>query len=208
MAKIKILTGLALCWLTMGSAHAEDTLASLMQKVKSNPVAKVAYQETRNMKLMAKPWQGGGYLYALPPELMIREQLQPQRLLMGIKGNTALYFDPKENVRHQMELDNDNELSVPLGVFKALVNADEALLRSLFNINFASTAKTWMMVLQPKQKSGPIINIRVTGPSGQRANKINILQEDGDSSEFILQKAADNKHNTPINTLYQELLGE
>jgi hypothetical protein len=207
--KIKFFSGVALFMATMGSAYAEDSLSSLMQKVKSEPAAKVAYQETRKMKLMTEPWRGSGYLYSLPPELMIREQLQPQRLLMGVKGNTALYFDPKEDVRHQAELDSDNELSVPLGVFKALVNADESLLRSLFQIEFSSGKQAWTMALQPKQKTGSVAKILVSGLSGQRANKISILQEDGDSSEFTLQKeSGGGKHNVPINKLYRELLGE
>ena len=206
---MKIIIGASLFWATIGNVYAVDTLSSLMQKVKSEPTARVAYLETRKMQLMSKPWQGSGYLYSLPPELMIREQLQPQRLLTGIKGNTALYFDPKENVRHKMELDGDNELSVPLGMFKALVNADETLLRSLFQIEFSSGERVWTMALQPLQKAGTITKIVVSGLSGQRANKINIFQEDGDSSEFILKEvSANSKHNIPINKLYLELLGE
>jgi Outer membrane lipoprotein carrier protein LolA-like len=207
--KVKIFIGVSLFLATIGNVYAEDTLSSLMQKLKSTPTARVAYLETRKMQLMTEPWHGSGYLYSLPPELMIREQLQPQRLLMGIKGNKALYFDPKEDVRHQVDLDGDNELSVPLGMFKALVNADEALLRSLFQVEFSSGAQAWAMTLQPKQKTGSVAKIMVTGLSGQRANKISILQEDGDSSEFILKQESDNgKHNVPINKLYQELLGE
>jgi len=206
---IKLIVVATLFLASVGNSYAEETLSSLMQKLKSTPKAKVAYEETRKMQLMSEPWKGSGYLYSLPPELMIREQLEPQRLVMGIKGNTALYYDPKENIRQQIELDGDNELSVPLGMFKALVNADEALLRSLFNIEFISKAQIWTMALQPIKKAGPITKIVITGLSGQRANKIDIQQEDGDSSEFILKEETDNsKHNIPINTLYKELLGD
>jgi hypothetical protein len=205
----KLFAVASLLMVTVSTCNAEETLSSLMQTLKATPKAKVAYQETRKMQLMTEPWHGSGYLYSLPPELMIREQLQPQRLVMGIKGNTALYYDPKENIRQQIELDGDNELSVPLGMFKALVNADEVLLRSLFNIEFSSKAQAWTMVLQPIEKAGPIMKIVITGLSGQRANKIDIQQEDGDSSEFILKEESDySKHNISINTLYKELLGE
>ncbi|MCX7086606.1 MAG: outer membrane lipoprotein carrier protein LolA [Methylococcales bacterium] len=205
----KFLSGIVLCLATIGSVNAEDTLLSLMQKLKSAPLSRISYQETRTLKLMTEPWHGSGYLYSLPPDLMIREQLQPQRLLMGVKGNKALYFDPKENVRHQGDLDGDNELSVPLTVFKALVNADETLLRSLYDIDFSSESQAWSMNLTPKQKTGSVSKIVVSGLSGQQANKISITQEDGDVSKFSLQKDADGaKNNGVINKLYQELLGE
>ncbi|WP_411728452.1 LolA family protein [Methyloglobulus sp.] len=207
--KIKLFSGIALFLTAMGSVYAADTLLALMQKLKSEPASRVAYQETRTVKLMAELWHGSGYLYSLPPDLMIREQLRPQRLLMGIKGNKSFYFDPKNDVRHQGDLDGDNELNVPLAVFKALVNADEALLRSLFQIEFSSGPQAWTMNLKPKHKAGSVSNIIVSGLSGQQANKISVMQEDGDISEFNLQKeSGGGKSNDTINKLYQELLGE
>ena len=201
---IKFLSVCVLFLTAIGSAYAEDSLLKLMQKLKSEPTPRVAYKETRHLKLMTEPWHGSGYLYSLPPELMILEQLQPQRLLMGVKGNKAFYFDPGKNERHQEDLGSDDGLNIPITVFKALANANEALLRSLYQIDFTSSPQDWLMELKPKQKAGPISKIIVSGLSGQQANKIYILQEDGDTSEFILQKAT----GGGISKLYQELLGE
>jgi hypothetical protein len=202
---IKFLSVCALFLTAMGSAYAEDSLLGLMQKLKSEPTPRVAYQETRHLKLMTEPWHGSGYLYSLPPELMIREQLKPERLLMGVKGNKSFYFDPKNNERHQGDLGGDNGLNVPLTVFKALVNADEALLRSLYQIDFTSMQQGWSMDLKPKQKAGTVSKIIVSGLASQQANKIYILHEDGDTSEFNLQKASGGGN---ISQLYKELLGE
>lgn len=202
---IKFLSGIALLLTAMGSAFAEDSLLKLMQKLKSEPTPRVAYQETRHLKLMTEPWHGSGYLYSLPPELMIREQLKPERVLMGVKGNKAFYFDSGKNERHQQDLSSGDELNSPVTVFKALVNADEALLRSLYQIDFTSSPQDWTIELKPKQKTGSVTKIIVSGLSGQQANKIHILQEDGDTSEFTLQKASGGGN---ISKLYQELLGE
>lgn len=202
---IKFLSIFALFLTAMGSAYAEDSLLKLMQKLKSEPTPRVAYQETRHLKLMTEPWYGSGHLYSLPPELMILEQLQPQRLLMGVKGNKSFYFDPDKNERHQQDLGSDDGLNIPITVFKALVNADEALLRSLYQIDFTASPQDWSMELKPKQKAGSVAKIIVSGQSGQQANKIYILQEDGDTSEFNLQKASGGGN---ISKLYQELLGE
>lgn len=207
--KTNILCGVALM-LAAGSVYAEDTLLGLMQKIKAEPKTRVAYQETRTLKLMDAPWHGSGYLYSQAPDLMIREQLKPERLVMGVKGNQSFYFDPKNDTRQQGELGgDDNELSMPLAVFKALVNADEPLLHRLFDIEFSSNSQAWTMNLQPKQKAGAVSKIIVTGLSGQQANKISILQEDGDVSDFSLQKDPGNANSSDtIQKLYQESLGE
>ncbi|POZ50057.1 LolA family protein [Methylovulum psychrotolerans] len=199
----------ALFLLAMGNAYAEDSLLKLMQKLKSEPMSRVAYQETRNLKLMAEPWHGSGYLYALPPELMIREQLQPERVLMGAKGNQAYYFDPGKSERHQADLNDGNELNAPLTVFKALVTADEALLRSVYHIVFTSHPQDWLMELSPKQKAGTVAKIFVSGRPGGQIDKITILQEEGDSSEFTLQPTpGGGQNNAAITGLFQELAGE
>jgi Outer membrane lipoprotein carrier protein LolA-like len=202
---INFLSGITLFLTAVGCASAEDSLLKLMQKLKSEPTPRVAYEETRHLKLMTEPWHGSGYLYSLPPELMIREQIKPERVLMGIKGDKAYYFDSVKNERHQQDLGSGDELNSPVTVFKALVNADEALLRSLYQIDFTSSPQDWSLELKPKQKTGSVSKIIVSGLSGQQANKIYILQEDGDTSEFNLQKATGGGN---VNKLYKELLGE
>lgn len=206
---IKILTGLVLVAALAPSVQAEESLKALMQRMKANPVAKVAYQETRTLKLLTEAWHGSGFLYSLPPDLMIREQLKPERLLMGVQGNKVFYFDVKNNTRHEGELAADSEQSVPLVVFKAIANADEALLRSVYDIVFAATAQGWTMDLTPKQAAGAVTKIIVSGLSGQAANKVRIVQAEGEYSEFSLQKVADGSANdAAINLLFQELQGE
>jgi len=52
--------------------RADDSLSALMQRMKSDQAVRVAYQETRTLELMEKPWKGSGYMYSLPPDLMLR----------------------------------------------------------------------------------------------------------------------------------------
>lgn len=194
---------------TISTVQAEDSLTALMQRIKANPASKVTYQETRTLKLLTEPWHGSGYLYSLPPDLMIREQLQPERLLMGVKGNKTYYYDIKNDSRHQAEMDGDSEENMPLAVFKAIVNADEILLRKVYDIEFSTSEGAWSMNLKPKQSSGSISRIIVSGLSEQPANKVSIMQEGGDLSEFILQKESGaSKDNAAINKLFHELQGE
>ena len=70
---------LVIMGLTANDLVAEDSVSSLMHRMKSQTAVKISYQETRILELMEQPWQGSGYMYSMPPDLMIREQLQPQR---------------------------------------------------------------------------------------------------------------------------------
>jgi len=188
---------------------AEDSLSTLMQRMKSDTAVKIAYQETRLLELLDQPWQGSGFMYSLPPDLMIREQLQPQRLLMGVKADRMFYYDPVSDVRHQGEMDEGDSMSLNFAVFKALINADEALLLSLYQVEFSTAEQGWEMTLKNKHEMDSGFSIVVSGLPEQQANKISIKQADGDSSEFLLQKnnAGDAIKKT-VQQLHQELLGE
>jgi len=191
------------------NSFAEDSIAELMQKMKSDTVVKMTYQEIRTLELMDQPWYGSGVMYAIAPDLMVREQLKPQRLLMGIKGNKLFYFDPDNHVRHQAEMEEDNPLSLNIAVFKALITGDEALLKRMYLIAFESKAKRWMMTLKSKNEPDSGFSIVVSGVTGQLADTIITQQADGDLSEFILQQQAVSKQvKNSVNLLYKELVGE
>lgn len=200
-----------LFWLLLGLnvSYADETLTQLMERMKTDSTVKMAYQETRTLELMDHPWQGSGYMYSIPPDLMIREQLQPQHLLMAVDGDKLFYFDPENDIRHQAEMDEDNPLSLNMAVFKALINADEALLHAIYWVEFTSNSQRWLMHLKPRQDRDSGFKITVSGLAGQLVDTIKIQQADGDLSEFALQKAvAGNELETTVKQLYQTLAGE
>jgi len=169
---------------------ADETLSSLMNKLKSNSAIQMSYKETRTLELMDEPWLGSGNLYSMPPDIMIREQLLPKRLLMGVVGNKMFYFDPENNKRYADEFDDDSPRTLSIAVFKALVNADEKLLHRLYNVKFSSSKKTWEMNLTPKKNEDSTLSINILGLASQPASKFQITQEEGEISEFDLQKKA------------------
>lgn len=190
------------------AGHAEDTLPSSMQRMKSDEAVRIAYREIRTLELMDRPWQGAGYMYSLPPDLMIKEQLQPERLLMGVKGDRMFYFDPANDVRRQGDMAPDNPVSQNIAVFKALINADEALLHRWYRVEFASKPRRWVMTLKPKQHSDSAFSIEIAGLPGQQADSIKISQ-DHDISEFSLRKdASGDEVEAVVKQLYRELSGD
>jgi len=188
---------------------AENPLSALMQSMKSDTAVRMAYQETRTLELMEKPWKGSGYLYSLPPDLMVKEQVQPERVLMAIKGDKMFYFEPANKVRHQGEISEDNPLSLNVGVFKALINADEALLHRLYQVEFHARTRDWAMILTPKQDTRSGFSILISGLAQHQPDTIKVRQSDGDLSEFSMQKeAAGTEVKAAVERLYHELLGE
>jgi hypothetical protein len=198
-----------LLFFSLKISYAEDNLTVLMQSMKTETAVKIAYQEIRTLELMDQPWHGSGYMYSMAPDVMIREQLLPHRVLMGVKGDQLLYFDVDDNVRHQSEMNDDNPYSLNIIIFKALMNADQQLLRDNYLIDLSYSAKRWVMKLKPKKLSNSGMNIVVSGLLNQHVDTISIKQEDGDSSDFILQpQPITDDIIKQINKRYQELRGE
>jgi hypothetical protein len=201
--------GLFVILLFSGNSYAEDSVSSLMQRMHSETAVKMAYQEIRTLELMDQPWHGSGYMYSIAPDLMIREQLKPQRLLMGIKGDKMFYYDPGRHMHHQSEMDSDNPISLNIAVFKALITADETLLKRIYSIEFSNKPERWVMTLKSKQKSQSGFSIVVSGLTEQPADTIITKQADGDLSEFMLQQTAQGDEvKKKASQLYKELTGE
>lgn len=202
-----ILLVLYLCSLSV--SFAEDDLTSLMQSLKTDKAVKIAYKEIRHLELLDQPWNGSGFMYSMLPDTMIKEQLLPQKILMGVKADQLLYFDIDENVRYQSEMTADSPYSLNIIIFKALMTTDEQLLRNNYLIDLTFSSTRWVMKLKPKNQSKSKMNIVVSGLLKQAVDTISIKSEDGDSSDFILQQQSttDDIRNE-INLRYQQLSGE
>ena len=199
---------LFIAWLAGSNGWAGDSLAALMQRMRSDTAVRIAYRESRTLELLDRPWLGRGYMYSLPPDLMIKEQLQPERVLMGVQGDRMYYFDPGHEVRHQGEMTLDNPMTQNVAVFKALINADEALLHRLYRIEFDSAGQSWTMTLTPKQEVDSGFSIVISGPAEQPADAIEVRQN-GDLSVFSLQPDGSGENvEAAVKRLYRELLGD
>ena len=189
---------------------ANDTLSAVIQRMKSDVPVKITYQETRTLELMDQPWQGSGYMYSTPAGLLLREQLKPQRLLMGVDNSKMYYYSPADHMRYQGELNDDKQLKLNFSVFKALINADEAMLKDIYQIEFSLKPQRWVITLKPKEKIASGFQIIVSGLLENKVDTIIIKQEDGDLSEFMM--TTENTSTAPlikqsISQLMTELVG-
>ncbi len=174
---------------------AEDSLSAVMARMKPDTAVRIRYRETRYMDLLAEPWEGAGYFYARPPDLMLKEQFHPSREIMGASGSRIYYYDPANNVRHQGVIEQDDPVSLNLSAFKALVNGDKALLKALYKIEFCSKPEQWILTLKAKDPTvdESLDKIVISGLSDQPANKIEVIQLDGDRTLFSIKKDGQGK---------------
>lgn len=170
----------------------EDTLAGVMQRMKPDAAVRIQYQETRFMTLLEQPWHGSGYMYALSPDILVKEQLQPSRELMAVDGNNLYYYDPVKNIRHQGRIREDDPVSLNVSAFKALINGDRELLRKLYHHQFSVFPEYWLLTLRPSNEvAGEVLErIEISGFTGEGANKVSVFMADGDYTEFVLSKDA------------------
>jgi outer membrane lipoprotein-sorting protein len=168
-------------------ANAEDTLKTVLSRMKTTESTAIDYKEKRSLKMLSEDWHGTGMLYAAPPHTLLKEQRSPEVEIMGIEGNKAYYYQQDNNQRYQTEL-AENELHVI--AFNELLNDDLATLQKLYDVSFSTPAGHWVLTLVAKNKSPDSgkqpAKIIVQGLAEQSAHSVIVIQADGDKSEFTL----------------------
>lgn len=166
---------------------AQDSVGTVLERMKSTTATRLAYQETRYLELLEKPVKGSGYFYAMPPSLLIKEQTQPNYEIMAIRGNRLYYLNSDRGLHHIQDANNEDPIYIQLGAFLALVNGNRALMDALYRVSFVSEPGYWYMILMDKKNDEPLVRITVSGPTGQVADKFEIHQADGDRVVYTLK---------------------
>ena len=186
---------LCCCLIPVVSAQSpviQDTLTSVLARMRPQQAVKIYYQEKRFIALLTEPWQGSGYIYAALPHSMVKEQWYPQRELMGAHAEMLLYFDPFAKVRHQMTLTMNDPMGLYITAFKAMLTGDQALLQKFFEIEFKAADaqnKNWSLLLKAKKTAHQsLTQVSISGPAGKEASSMSFYMQDGDRTEFSFQK--------------------
>lgn len=175
-------------WVVSFPICAQDSVDTVLERMKSTTATRIDYHETRYLELLEKPVEASGKFYAMPPDLLIREQLEPTSEIMGVRKNRYYYFSPDRGIHHSQEADSEDPINVQFAAFQALVNGNQRLMETLYQVSFVSDPGRWYMVLSDRMGSEALVRITVSGFPGQSADKIEIHQADGDRSVFRLRK--------------------
>lgn len=178
--------------LLSGRAVGEDSLQTVMARMRPNSAVAINYQETRYLSLMSDRWTGSGYFYALSPDIMIKEQQHPEQELMAIKGSELYYFNQKSGQKHRAEMAEQDSLVAHTAAFKGLMNGDLASLKILYDIEFMAKPTGWIITLTTKKnaENDEGYQVIMQGLPEQVANKLELIMADGDRTEYLLSPAS------------------
>jgi len=206
---VKKLNLIALYFLVLQATfvNAQETLESVMLRMKPESFSKIHYQETRYLELLDKPWSGSGYFYSMP-DGMIKEQWYPQREIMAARGDQLYYFDPFADVRYQAGIEGD--IGPQAVAFKGLISGDLLLVQKFFQTNFKTDAKTWIITLMASDPdlSEQLEKIVISGLLAKPADKIEMVLSDGDRHVMQLKQEDEGQHlQAKIKQLFEDLQG-
>ncbi len=178
------LIGIAAC----GPAFAQDSVEAVMKRMKSTSAVRIAYQQTQYLELFDKPVETSGMLYGMPPDSLLKEQLVPEREIMGILKDHNFYYDPNTGTRHSRDRNPEDPVDLHIAAFQALANGNRDVLNAVYDISFVTEPGHWYMILEDKKDSQPLIRITVSGAAGESADQFEIHEADGDRSVYRLRK--------------------
>jgi hypothetical protein len=172
-------------------AVGEDSLQTVMARMKPEGMVAINYLENRYLKLMSEKWTGSGCFYALLPDIMIKEQQLPEQELMAIKGSELYYFNQDSGQKHQSEMAEQENMVTHITAFKGLMNGDLTYLETLYEIVFTAKPSGWSIALTPKNNTESESGFKVImhGPPEQAADKLELVMADGDRTEYRLSPA-------------------
>ncbi|MCF7970575.1 MAG: hypothetical protein K9L22_05355 [Methylococcaceae bacterium] len=184
----KIAVVLLLSLPTLG--FAQESIESVMARMKPDIAVQIAYQETRYMGLLDDDWHGSGYLYAQIPDVMLKQQLQPEVEMMAAEGSQLIYSKPATQTFHQLQIDESNPMMASLTAFKGMMTGNLVYLRQLYNLKFTTSVLSWKleMIAKEHEENEPPIKIIMQGMNDQAANKMAVILPDGDRSSYELSQ--------------------
>lgn len=206
---LKIIPVLLIASISM-QCLAQDTIDSVMVRMKPEDAVQISYQETRYMGLFDDDWHGSGFLYAATPSSMLKQQLNPEIEMMAAEGRQLTYYKPGTETYHQLQLDESDPMMASLVAFKAILTGDLVSLRQLYSLKFTTTESAWSLKMLAKvhEADEAPLKIIMQGQSGEAANKMQVFLPDGDRSLYeLIQPQQGLKIKQQMQGLLQSLKG-
>ncbi len=172
------------------TGFAQESIDSVMARMKPDIAVQIAYQETRYMGLFDDDWHGSGYLYAEIPDVMLKQQLKPEVEMMAAQGSQLTYLKPATQTFHQLQIDESNPMMASLSAFKGMMTGNLVYLRQLYDLKFIASEHSWTLEMSAKdhEPNEAPIKIIMQGLNAQAASKMAVILPDGDRSSYVLSQ--------------------
>ena len=193
---------------TTSALFAQESINEVMERMKSTSAVSIAYRETRYLELFEKPVEASGTLYGMPPDLLIKEQRSPSREVLGVFADRYYYFNPTGEVRRTRAKDPEDPLNLHITAFQSLANGNLSLMYDVYDVAFVSEPDRWYLILTQKNVPRSPVRITVSGPERQRADRMEIHEDNGDRSVYQLEKDGEGESvRGSIDRLVSEITG-
>ncbi len=193
-------------------SFANESLETVLARMKPKQAIAIAYQEKRSMGLFTEDRINQGYFYSTPENILLKSQQTPTVEIMAIVENTLYYYNKNNNQRYQTQMSDSLPMNLQINAFKGLINGNLTALKKQYFLAFSSTDNQWTITLTAKdydeEEQEQPFKVIMQGLAKQAANYLLIIDSDDDRSEFNLkpQEINDSTEKT-INQLLKVLKG-
>jgi hypothetical protein len=173
---------------------AQETLRSVLERIRIQETRHFSYREIRTLQLLAEPWQATGDMY-ISPQQMVIAQLSPTPLF------TIISADRMQHINAEQDIDRSLKLERPFAV-----PGMEPFLQLLYGttgdteqgqdneISLNTAGQRWLLQLTPQQDAADeIIRMQLSGNTGHGPDQLVLEHADGDRTEWQLSLLSQGK---------------
>ena len=168
-------------------AAAQDTLGSVLERLRVQETRHFSYRETRYLQLLAEPWQATGDMYISPQQMVIAQQ-SPTPLF------TVISADQMQHINAEQDIDRSLKLERPFAVpgmepFLQLLygTTGDTEQGQDYEISLNTAGRRWFLQLASQQNAADgIIRMQLSGDSGHGPDRLRLEHADGDRTEWQL----------------------
>ncbi len=162
-----------------GSVDEGDPLGEILARMASTPGVEAAFEERKELALLAAPLETRGVIYFVPPDRFARFTTMPARSALVVSGDEVHLREGRD--AQEIDLTGNRMANVFVENFVSLWSGDRERLERLYATEFHGTREAWELRLVPRR--APLANViaRITLRGDLEAMRELVVDErDGD----------------------------
>lgn len=175
-------------------AAAQDTLGSVLERLRVQETRHFSYRETRYLQLLAEPWQATGDMYISPQQMVIAQQ-SPTPLFTIISADRMQHINAEQDIDRSLKL--ERPFAVPgMEPFLQLLygTTGDTEQGQDYEISLNTAGQRWLLQLTPQQDAADeIIRMQLSGNTGHGPDQLVLEHADGDRTEWQLSLLSQGK---------------
>jgi Outer membrane lipoprotein carrier protein LolA-like len=179
--------GLFFAAMALDASAAAWTVETLVELIKEQREASVAFEESTYSSLLTEPVKARGFLSFVPPERLEKVITAPSQERYIVDGDRVTFESERKGVNRTVSLEDYPALRSFVEAFRSSLTGDIVQLRKTYEVTMEGSRAKWTLLLRPREVSGKSVvdYILLTG-SGGRIATIAIRSPDGDRSVMTL----------------------